>query len=57
MVKEYLDIIHENRQEILEFLIDAILGGATDKFKRLAEYLMKEGRISDLVFYHNFELF
>ena len=53
----YAQVLSQNKSEILDLIIDVLFGGPSDKLKLLGDILLKDGRVSDLIFWHNFQMF
>lgn len=53
----YVEVLKENKSTILDLIIDVLFGGSSDKLKLLGDIMLKEGRISDLIFWNNFQMF
>lgn len=53
----YTQVLNQNKAEILDLIIDVLFGGSSDKLKLLGDVLLKDGRVSDLIFWNNFQMF
>lgn len=53
----YIEVLKKNKSTILDLVIDVLFGGPSDKLKLLGDIMLKEGRISDLIFWNNFQMF
>lgn len=53
----YVEVLKENKSTILDLTIDVLFGGSSDKLKLLGDLMLKDGRISDLIFWNNFQMF
>lgn len=53
----YVEVLKENKSTILDLIIDVLFGGPSDKLKLLGDIMLKDGRISDLIFWNNFQMF
>ncbi len=53
----YVDTLKQNKSTILDLIIDVLFGGPSDKLKLLEDMLINDGRISDLIFWNNFQSF
>ena len=57
MGNSIIEIVDQNRETIINDVIDALFGGPTDKLKLINKKLASEGRISDLLYLNNLEMF
>ncbi len=53
----YIAVLKENKSTILDLIIDILFGGPSDKLKLLGDIMLNEGRVSDLIFWNNFQMF
>lgn len=56
-MESYIEVIDQNKSTILDLIIDVLFGGSSDKLKLLGDVLLKDGRISDIIFWNNFQMF
>jgi len=56
-VNSFFETAKQNKNGLIDAIIDVIFGGTTDKLKLIVKCLMDDGRISDLLFLNNFEMF
>lgn len=57
MDPEYFEVLVEEKETILDAIIDVLLGGTSDKLKLVKKCLLDEGRISDILLWNNLSLF
>lgn len=57
MANLYAQTLNQNKSTVLDLIIDVLFGGASDKLKLLGDVLLQDGRVSDLIFFNNFQMF